>query len=99
MSTETSQHKSVHPIAFLFLIIPYGIVSGYVTVTLGFLYSKAGISLDHVAALAGASILPAIFSFLWAPLVDTTLSVKRWYLLAAITAGLGILTTGMLPIK
>ncbi|OCX52940.1 hypothetical protein BEL04_01020 [Mucilaginibacter sp. PPCGB 2223] len=99
MTSNSPGHKSVHPVAFLFLIIPYGIVSGYVTVTLGFLYSKAGISLDHVAALAGASILPAIVSFLWAPLVDTTLSVKRWYLLAAVTAGLGILATGLLPVK
>ncbi|WP_448698073.1 MFS transporter [Mucilaginibacter sp. AW1-3] len=99
MTSNSSDHKYVHPIAFMFLILPYGIVSGYVTVTLGFLYSKAGISLDHVAALAGASILPAIVSFLWAPLVDTTLSVKRWYLLAAVTAGLGILITGILPIK
>lgn len=95
----TTTHKSVHPVIFMFLIIPYGVVTGYVTVTLGYLYSKAGISLAHVAALAGASILPAIVSFLWAPFVDTTLSVKKWYMLATLTAGLGILCTGILPVK
>jgi len=98
-NVTVDNHKSVHPVIFMFLIIPYGLVTGYVTVTLGYLYSKAGISLDHVAALAGASILPAIFSFLWAPLVDATLSVKKWYMLAATVAGVGILATGILPIK
>jgi len=33
---------TLHPSVFLFLLLPYGVTSGYVTVTLGALLAKAG---------------------------------------------------------
>lgn len=95
----TDNYKYAHPIAFMFLIMPYGIVSGYITVTLAYVYSKAGISLDNISILSAASFLPAICSFLWAPFVDTTLSVKKWHILATLVSGLSIVATGLLPVK
>jgi len=83
----------------MFLIMPYGVVNGYITVTLAYVYSKAGISLDNISILSAASFLPAICSFLWAPFVDTTLSVKKWHILATIISGMGIIATGLLPVK
>jgi len=95
----TINQKQAHPIVFLFLILPFGIMQGYLTVTLAFMYSRAGISVEQVAALVGLSILPSIFKFLWAPLVDITLSVKKWYLIANVIASAGILMMGVLPIR
>jgi len=95
----TPNHKQAHPIVFLFLILPFGIMQGYLTVTLAFMYSRAGISVEQVAALVGLSLLPSIFKFVWAPMVDITLSVKKWYLIANVIASTGILMMGVLPIK
>lgn len=46
-----------------------------------------------------AILLPQIFRFIWAPLLDSTLSLKKWYLIANVVSAFGILATGILPIK
>ena len=91
--------KPAHPIVFLFLALPSGIMQGYLTVTLAFVYSKAGISVEQVAALIGLSLVPNIFKFVWAPLVDTTLTVKKWFLLTNIITSVGVLCMGILKIS
>ena len=90
--------KVTHPVVFTFLILPMGVMTGFLTVTLAFLYTKAGLSVEQVAGLVGASIAPHIFKFLWAPVVDSTLSAKKWYVMANILSGLGMLLMGILPI-
>ena len=93
------EHSFSHPVVFLFLVLPFGILSGYVTVAFAYLFSKAGISVEAVAALVGASLLPHVIKFLWAPLVDTTLSLIKWYWISAVVSAAGILLTGILPIQ
>ena len=92
-------HKPVHPSVFTLLILPLGIMNGYIYVTLAYLFSKEGISLEKVAAIVAAALLPHIFKFIWAPLVDSLFSLKKWYLLANILSALGIIATGILPIN
>ena len=92
-------HKPVHPFLFTILILPMGVSVGYVSVTLGYLLSQAGVSIEKIAALVGATLLPHVFKFIWAPLVDTTLSFKKWYWMASILSSIGIFATGILPMK
>jgi PAT family beta-lactamase induction signal transducer AmpG len=94
----TTQVRS-HPLVYLFLILPFGVLGGYITVAFAYLFSKAGVSLEVISALVAASLLPHVVKFLWAPLVDTTFSLKKWYLVSAIITAAGIFATGMLPIK
>lgn len=96
---STSNKKPPHPSIFMILFLPFGVLYGYVTVTLGFLLTKAGVPLEQVAPLVAISLLPNIFKFIWAPLVDTTLTVKKWYLLSNLITAIGILLTGILPLK
>jgi MFS family permease len=94
----TDASSPSHPIVFFFFYIPFGVFSGYLTVTMAFLFSRSGVSLQQIAGLAGINLLPQIFKFLWAPLVDTTLSLKKWYLIAALITALTIAATGIVPI-
>jgi MFS family permease len=96
---SNASHIPVHPSVFTLLILPLGIMGGYVTVTLAWLYAKEGISVEKIAGLVAAILLPHIFKFIWAPLVDSTLSLKKWYLIANVISACGILATGILPIK
>ncbi len=96
---SSSSRKHTHPIVFMFLVLPFGIVSGYVTVTLAFLFSKAGVSVAAIAGLSAATVLPGVLKFLWAPFVDTTLTLKKWYLLSGIATAAGMFALGVLPIK
>ena len=49
--------------------------------------------------MVAASLIPQLFKFIWAPLVDVTLSVKKWYLIATLASALCILATCIIPIK
>ena len=92
-------HKPVHPFLLTILILPMGVSTGFVSVTLGYLLSQAGVSVDKIAALVAATLLPHIFKFIWAPLIDTTLSFKKWYWIASIITSIGIIALGILPLK
>jgi len=92
-------HKLSHPLLFFFFYIPFGIFSGYLTVTLAFQFSRSGISLQQIAGLAAVNLLPQVFKFTWAPLVDVTLSLKKWYLLATLITASTIFATGIVPIN
>ncbi|MBC7557387.1 MAG: MFS transporter, partial [Chryseobacterium sp.] len=96
---EPLDHKAVHPILFSFLIMPFGISQGFIAVTLGYILSQAGISVDKIAALVALALLPHILKFIWAPLVDTTLSFKKWYILGNCVSAFGLLLLGVIPIK
>jgi MFS transporter, PAT family, beta-lactamase induction signal transducer AmpG len=99
IASAQQPHRHSHPVVFMFLVLPFGISSGYVTVAYAYLFSKAGVPVDAVAALVGAAMLPHVIKFLWAPLVDTTLSLKKWYILSGIITAAGIFATGILPVQ
>lgn len=86
-----------HPAAFLVLGSPFGVMSGYLTVALAWQLSKAGLSVEQVGTLVAVSFIPHTWKFLWAPVLDTTLRRRTWYLLGAVPSALGILASGMVP--
>ena len=88
---------SPHPVVFLVLILPYGVMAGYLTVTIVYLLTQAGVPVEAAATLVALSYIPHTWKFLWAPIPDTTLSRKTWYLLAAAVSALGIYATGIIP--
>ena len=91
--------KPAHPFIFFVFFIPFGIFSGYLTVTLAYLFSRSGISMQLIAGLAALNLVPQIFKFIWAPLVDITLTLKRWYLLSAVATAATIFASGIIPIS
>lgn len=98
-SSATGQHKTAHPIVFMFLLIPYGAMTGYLVVTLGYLLSHAGISPGIIAGLIAIQLLPQVFKFLWSPLVDVTFTVKSWHIIANAACAACVLAFSFIPIK
>ena len=89
--------STAHPVLFLILFLPMGITNGYVVVTLGYLLTHAGISVAAVAGLVAVSLFPQTWKFLWAPIVDTTLTNKSWFLISAIVTGALMIGTAVVP--
>src|SRR5512140_1650849 len=87
------------PVVFMFLIIPFGVMGGYVGVALAYLFSKQGIPVERVAALVAVGVIPHTWKFAWAPLVDSVLTRKTWYVLASVLSAVGIWATAVLPIR
>jgi MFS family permease len=68
-----------------------------VIVTLAYQLSQGGVDTAQVATVVAVSVFPHTWKFVWAPLVDTTLTRKRWYLIGAGLTAAGILACGMVP--
>jgi MFS transporter, PAT family, beta-lactamase induction signal transducer AmpG len=85
---------TTHPIVFLSLCVPFGATTGYVTVTLAYLLSHAGVSVSAVAGLIAINLVPQTWKVLWAPIVDTTSTSKRWYFSAAVVTALTLAAIG-----
>ena len=86
-----------YPIIFMPLFAPFGISSGYVTVTLGFLLARAGVSTAIIGALIALSVWPQTWKMVWAPVVDTVGNPKLWYGLGTTLVGGTILLMSVLP--
>jgi MFS family permease len=92
MATKTA---GVHPSVYAGLYLPFGAVSGYLTVAIAYQLTQAGVSAEYIGALIALSFMPQTWKFLWAPVVDMTLSPRRWYLIGAVLSALGALTMGI----
>lgn len=77
--------------------MPFGVMQGYLSVTLGYQLAKAGVGTSAIAALIAIGYIPHTWKFFWAPIADTTLSRKLWYVLAAAVSAVGIFAMGALP--
>lgn len=95
----TALQGTAHPSVFLVLYLPYGIAGGYVLVTLAYLLPLVGLSVTQVAALTALFFFPQTWKVLWAPIVDMTLSIHRWYVIGAVTTGALILATALVPAR
>jgi MFS transporter, PAT family, beta-lactamase induction signal transducer AmpG len=80
-----------HPSVFMLLIVPYGALNGYLTVTLGYLLSRSGMAVAQIGLLIALAYLPQTWKFLWAPVIDTTLTRKRWYLIGTTLTSAGVI--------
>ncbi|UAY52484.1 MFS transporter [Ferruginibacter albus] len=72
------------PFYFLFLVLPTGISSGFVTVTLPYLLTHRGFSVTAATIIAAAGVSANIWRFVWGPLADLTLTLRKWYGIAVL---------------
>lgn len=90
--------KVIHPIVWLILYIPFGALGGFVSVALTFLATQNGMSISEGALIIGSQMLISWLKWLWAPLVDITLSPKKWYIFSTTVSALGVLAMSALPL-
>lgn len=95
---STVAHATMRaPSLFLPLFAPFGISSGYMSVTLAFLLGRAGLSTLAITTIIAATLWVQTWKVLWAPVIDTVGNPKLWYGLGAIGVGATILAMSVLP--
>ncbi len=82
---------------FLPLFAPFGISSGFLSVTLGFQLGHAGLSAVAVTTVIAASLWAQSVKMLWAPIVDALGRPRIWYMVGAALTGLTILLMSLSP--
>jgi PAT family beta-lactamase induction signal transducer AmpG len=90
--------RAPQPWHFFFLILPYGASFGFVSVALPYVAKERGISVGAIGAVVAAAYMPHAYKFLWAPVVDTTLTRKVWYLVALALVSIGTFVSMATPI-
>ncbi len=67
------------PFYVFFLVMPQGLSQGFVTVALPYLLTHSGFSVAEASGIVALGIFANVWRFLWGPVVDLSLSLKKWY--------------------
>lgn len=67
------------PYYIFFLILPTGISNGFVSVVLPFLLTKNGFPVSVTAGIVALGLSANLWRFLWGPIVDMSLSLRKWF--------------------
>jgi PAT family beta-lactamase induction signal transducer AmpG len=94
----SATRRAVHPVMFFFLYFGFGAPGGFLTGTIELFYTNAGVSTQAFGLIVSIALAAQVLKVLWAPLVDTTLNVKAWYLLATAVIVPCLLWSANLPI-
>lgn len=81
MNNLIFRRSCTEPVTVMFLVLPYGISSGFASVTLPFLLIQHGFSVAAAASITAFGLSANLWRFIWAPLTDLTLSLHKWYLI------------------
>ena len=90
--------RAPHPVVWTILYLPFGALGGFVQVALTFLATQHGLSISEGALINGAQMLISWLKWLWAPVVDVTLTPRRWYVLSTSVSALGIFAMSAVPL-
>jgi len=89
--------ETTKPFTLFFLLLPYGISTGFASITLPFFLTRAGFSVASAAAIVALGVSSNVWLFCWGPIVDLTLTPRRWYLLAVVVAAATLFLLGIIP--
>jgi PAT family beta-lactamase induction signal transducer AmpG len=90
--------RAPHPVVWTVLYLPFGALGGFVGVALTFLATQHGLSISEGALLNGAQLLTQWLKWIWAPLVDVTLSPRRWYVISTGLSAGGVFAMSAVPL-
>lgn len=89
--------KHAPPFAFAFLHLCTAWPVGVVSLALASGLVKAGVSVGQTAGVVAAATLAFTLEFLWAPLVDASLTRKAWFVLGATIMFAGLFAMLLVP--
>ena len=94
-----AKRETTRPLTLFFLLLPYGISSGFASITLPFFLTRAGFSVASAAGIVALGVSASVWLFLWGPIVDLTLTPRRWYILAVVVGATTLFLLGIVPFQ
>src|SRR5213080_1534033 len=94
-----AKRETTKPFTLFFLLLPYGISTGFASITLPFFLTRAGFSVSTAAAIVALGVSANVWLFLWGPVVDLTLTPRRWYLLAVVVSAATLFFLSVTPFE
>ena len=97
--SASSSHRAAHPAVYFVLFAPFSALSGYLAIAAAYALAQAKVPAEAIAGLLAVTFMPHAAKFLWAPIVDLTLTRKTWYLIGCVGSAVGIFVTGITPYR
>ncbi len=91
------QQLYTKPYYFFFLVLPYGISIGFATVVLPYLLVQKGFTVGQAASIVAVGVSSNVWRFLFGPIADITLSLKKWYWIGVIACTATLLILCLMP--
>lgn len=91
------QQQYTKPFYMFFLVQPMGMSQGLVTVALPFLLTKNGFPVALTAGIVAIGLSANLWRFVWGPIVDLSLSLRKWYLLSLLASITSLLLLCCIP--
>jgi PAT family beta-lactamase induction signal transducer AmpG len=85
------------PYYFFFIDLPPGISVGFVTVTLPYLLTHSGFSVASTAGIVAVGVSANLWRFLWGPVADLTLSLRKWFWIGILASAASLLLLCLTP--
>jgi len=85
------------PFYIFFLVMPMGISQGFVTVALPFLLTKNGLPVALTAGIVAIGLSANLWRFIWGPVVDMSLSLRKWFWIGLSTSSVLLLLLCFIP--
>ena len=79
------------------LVLPFGLSGGYLTTALVFRLSKGGVTAAEIGGFLFLSLIPQTIKFVYAPVVDTTLGLRRWFALGTVATAASLAAIAFTP--
>jgi MFS family permease len=86
---QTQQY--IKPFYIFSLTIPTGLSQGFVTVALPYILTQHGFSVAQSATVVALGFSANVWRFLWGPIVDISLSLKKWFWISLVLCTVSLL--------
>jgi PAT family beta-lactamase induction signal transducer AmpG len=96
---DSAARRAVHPALFFFLYFSFGASGGFLTGAVEDFYTGRGVTTAAFSLIISLALVPQVLKVFWAPLVDTLLNPKAWYLLASAVLAAAIVASSFLPVR
>lgn len=93
-----NRHSSPHPIVWTILYYQSGALNGFIFVALTFLATRNGLSITEGSFIVGTQAVVSWLKWIWAPVIDATLSLKRWFLVSALISASSLFLMTLIPL-
>jgi len=92
-----SEHKYTLPFYIFLLMAPAGISSGFTAVAIPYLLTHNGFSVAQTAGIVAVGASASLFRFIWGPIVDLSLSIRKWYWISLFSIIVTLLLLSLTP--
>lgn len=86
MDAVTEERRAPAPWLFAVGAMPYGVFNGVIALALPYLLRRHGVSVAQIASTLAAAQLPAMWYFLWAPLIDMRFRRRTWVMMLSVAS-------------